>query len=285
MAKRNWIFCMWLLAMSLAGCATVPEVTQTEPPPPTVVHRFEFTPPEKSTKKTDITIGIVNPQWDKNITAKAEQGKQPLLDVGINPKPVEYMKYSDLRATVGPAPQDLMTIAMDFNKAVQKDFEGMMVSRGFPIMGPFNNVDEMTYPEKTACNLIIVPELSQRIVSKPSKVDVALIEGTAVFRTEIVLNVYEPLSKEKLWMKRFTSESKPFGYKVRYNIQRMTDEKGNLVGVYRRGIAWDNRQPGFAQGFMDLHQEFMSKAWLYFSPEEMTVLKQHSDEIRTKKRF
>jgi hypothetical protein len=286
MVKRNWIFGVILLVMVfVAGCETVPEVTKTEPPPPTVAHKFEFTPPEKASKKTNITIGIVNPQWDKNISIKGEADKQQLLDVGINPKPVELMKYSNLTATVGPAPRELVNIATDFNNAVQKDYEAMMVARGFPIMGPFKNVDEMTYPQKTACNLIIVPELSQRIVSKPTKVNVDLIEGTAVIRTDIVLNIYEPLSKEKLWMKRFTSESKPFEYKVRYRIQRFTDKNGNYVAVKRLGITWDNRQAGFAQGFMDLYQEFMSKSWLYFSPEEMTVLKQHSDEIRAKKRF
>jgi hypothetical protein len=263
----------------LVGCETGPSVTQTEAPPPTAAYRFEFTPPEKASKKTEITIGIVAPNWEKRTEAS------PWLDVGINPDPNELMTFPNLAAHTGPAPQELRAIGSDFHKAVQKDYEAMLVARGFPTMGPFANVDDMTYPQKTACNLIIVPEFSQTIRSKPSVVNTDVIQGTATIRTEIVLTVYEPLSKEKLWIKRFDNESKPFSYKVKYNIERLSDKDGNKTGVQRKGITWDNRPAGFAQGFMDLHQEFMNKSWAYFSPEEMAVLKQNSDEIRAKKRF
>lgn len=276
MFKRTWIIAFPLPLMFLTGCVTGPSPTETEAPPPTVAHRFEFNPPEKASKKTEITIGIVAPVWET---------KQLWLDAGINPNPNELMMLPNLQAHAGPLPQELIAISSDFNKAVQKDYEGMLVSRGFPTMGPFANVDDMTYPQKTACNLIIVPEFSQRIVSSPSKVETELIEGTATIRTEIVLSVYEPLSKEKLWIKRFANESKPFLYKVRYIRKEVLGNDGKITGIQRNGITWDNRPAGFAQGFMDLYQEFMNKSWAYFSPEEMAVLKQHSDEIRTKKRF
>jgi hypothetical protein len=258
----------------LTGCATGPTVTQTEAPPPTVAYRFEFNPPEKASKKTDITIGIVAPVWGKNV-----------LPAAINPNPNELLTYPNLTAHGGPVPQELQAMGSDFDKAVQKDYEGMLVARGFPTMGPFANVDDMTYPQKTACNLIIVPEFAQRTVATPSQVILDLIEGTVTFHTEIVLTVYEPLSKEKLWIKRFTCESKPYLYKVKYNIEAVNDSAGNKTGVQRKGITWDNRQAGFAQACMDLYQEFMNKSWAYFSPEEMAVLKQNSDEIRAKKRF
>jgi hypothetical protein len=285
MFGKSWIFSICLLALVFAGCATGPSVTETEAPPPVVSHRFEFNPPEKTNKKAEITIGIVAPMWDKNISATGEGGKQALLDAGINPNPQEALMLPNMTAHAGPAPQELLTIAKDFHNAVTKDFEAMMVTRGFPTMGPFKDVDEMTYPQKTACNLIMVPEFSQIIRSQPSEVITDLIQGTAVIRTEIVLNIYEPLSREKLWTKRFTNESKRFSYRVRYNIETIRDKDGRRIGVRRQGIAWDNRPASFAQGFMDLYQEVMTKSWAYFSPEEMAVLKQHSEEIRAKKRF
>lgn len=285
MFRRIRAFCIFLLALIFAGCATGPSVRETEAPPPVVSHRFEYNPPEKETKKTEITIGIVAPMWDKNISATGEGGKQVWLDPGINPNPNEALMLPNMQAHVGPGPQELATIFSDFHRAVTKDFEAMIVARGFPTMGPFKEVDEMTYPQKTACNLIMVPEFSQVIRIRPSEVITDQIQGTAVIRTEIVLSIYEPLSREKLWTKRFTNESKPFSYKVKYNIEQIRDNQGKRIGVQRRGVGCDNRPASFAQGYMDLYQEVMNKSWAYFSPEEMAVLKQHSEDIRAKKRF
>ncbi|HOW54517.1 MAG TPA: hypothetical protein PLR60_07650 [Syntrophorhabdaceae bacterium] len=279
------VFLVLTLCCFIGGCATSP-VAEQEPPPPKAVYNFQFTPPEKAVKKLGVTIGIVSPKWDDKISARGEQGKTQLLDVGINPNPTELLRYPSLVAHLGPTPRELYEIAQDFTKATSHDFEGIILARGFDTMGPFRNVEDMTYPQKTACSLIIVPEFSQIIRSRPTTVMTDVIEGTAVIRTEIVLNIYEPLSKEKLWSKRFTNESQPFAYKVKYSKSYVYDKnRNNRIGVQRQGITWDNRTNGFAQGFTGLFQDLMKKSWAYLSPEEIMVLKKHSDDIREKKRF
>jgi hypothetical protein len=278
--KRNILF---FLAISFVfiGCATGP--SPDKEPVPQVTYSFSFEPPERAAKKCGVTIGIVSPQWDKNIGIGQDK-KIPWFDAGISPDPMELLTYPNLMAHTAYPPNDVVAISLAFQNAVKKEFEGMLIARGFDVMGPFNNTDEMTYPQKTACNLVIIPEFSQVIQSKPTTVNLDTIEGTAVARTEVVLNVYDPMSKEKLWMKRFTHTSDPFPYKTLFYAEYVI-QGGQKVGVQRKGIAWDNRAANFAHAEESLFKDIMQKAWSYFNTEEMMVLKNHSDELRTKKRF
>lgn len=273
------IFVLSLFVL-VVGCATTPPAPK-EPPPP-VTYNFNFEPPEKAKQKHQITIGIVSPQWDEKIGLG--EGKRPWLDAGFCPNPNELLLYPNLSAHAHHPPRNLYDVAVSFHNAIQRDFEAMMIARGFDVMGPFKNVDEMTYPEKQACNLIIVPEFSQVVVSQPSTVQLDLVEGSAQSRTEIVLNVYDPLSKEKLWKKSFTNTSNSFPFKVEFDYEYVYRNK-EKYGVQRKGITWDNRAAMFAQAEEDLYNEFFEKAWNYFNPDEMKVLKKHSDDLREKKRF
>jgi hypothetical protein len=282
MVRKFDFLTLLLLSLLLLSCSTTPSVPDS--PPPKAVYNFEFSPPVKAARKVGTTIGILAPSWDKNISSTAESGKQAWLDAGVNPNPNELLQGPNLMAHAGPAPAELRNIAREFTRAVEKDFEVMMIAKGFDTMGPFASVDEMTYPQKTACNIVIIPEFSQVVKATKGKMNTDIVEGTAVIRTEITLTAYEPLSKEKLWMKRFNNESTPFDYRVKYKINRSYDKAGNLM-VQRQGITWDNRPAGFADAFTALYQEVMKKSWEYFSQEEIQVLRNHSDEIRAKKRF
>ncbi len=283
---KNWrlncvkLFSVTLLVGILIGCATTPPAPKELPPP--VTYNFNFNPPERATQKQQITIGIVAPQWDEKIGLG--EGKMPWGDAGFCPNPNELLLYPNLTAHAHNFPRDLYDVAHAFHKAIERDFEAMIIARGFDVMGPFKNIDEMTYPQKQACNLIIVPEFSQVIRSQTTSVFLGLVEGSAQSRTEIVLNVYDPLSKEKLWKKSFTNTSDSFQYKIEFDYQDIYRNK-EKYGVQRKGITWDNRAASFARAEENLYKEFFEKSWSYFNPEEMKVLKKHSDDLREKKRF
>lgn len=270
------------MMFTLIGCATTSAPIEKEPAPQ-AVYSFSYEPPEKA-EKCGVTIGIVSPQWDKSIGYGEAQ--TPWFDAIISPNPNKLLLYPKLMAQPYPPPRDIIEILDNFHRSVQDGFESVLIARGFDVMGPFENIDEMTYPQKQACHLIIVPEFSQIVRSNPStaKVHVDRVEGTATSRTAVVLNIYEPLSREKLWIKKFTHTSDPFPFRMDFAYEYVYQEY-ERIGVQRKGVTWDNRAANLAVAEEDLFEELMQKTWDYVNREEMMVLKAHSDELRKRKRF
>ena len=274
---KNYILlgCLCFFLFSVSACVTTP------PPPPedpieTLNYSFNFTPPEKSKEKHNITIGIVSPHWEKGAFDYSTY---------FSVKANERLMKPDMQATKGPISQELFEIIKEFDKAVENEFEAMMINRGFNTLGPFEKIDDMTYPQKQACDLVLYPEFSLKINGQPELVEVQEMKGTATLRSEVVLNILEPMSREKLWMKRINLKSEGYPYKYKFDFKRLYTEKGALIGYERNGVTWDNRTQRTATALSLFFSELMDTAWKYFSPEELKVLKQHSEDIRKKKRF
>ncbi|MBN1470708.1 MAG: hypothetical protein JW925_02940 [Syntrophaceae bacterium] len=264
---------IFVLALFISSCATTP------PPPPepqeTLSYSFSYTPTEPVAKKVGVTIGLIGNDW----------GKEPVTyGAGFCAKSTERLNKPDLTATRGSLPQQLVTVLQDFDKAVEKEYEAMMVRRGFNTMS-FQKIDDMTYPQKQACNLVLYPEFHLSIIDQPEEVEVSEVKGQAVLKGEFILNFLEPMSREKLWMKRISVQSQPFQFKYVFNWEPIREQKGNLIGYNRNGIKWDNRAQRAAVGLTKFFEEVMKTSWNYFSPEELIILKKHSDEIRERKRF
>jgi hypothetical protein len=165
---------------------------------------------------------------------------------------------------------------------MKKEYEAMMLHRGFDTKG-FKSLDDMTYPEKQATAMVLVPELSMKIDAhqNPNAVD-----NTGQLRGELVLNIIEPLSKERLWIKRLPLEGEIFNFKEGVLAKQIRNQQGKVIGmeVFHVGSA-DNRPQRVAKALEKFFQDSMSTSWKFFSPQELMVLKQHSDEIRKMKRF
>jgi hypothetical protein len=93
------------------------------------------------------------------------------------------------------------------------------------------------------------------------------------------------MSREKLWMKRISLKSANYPFKYKFNYERLYNANGTLMGYQRNGVSWDNRTQRTASALTLFYSELMDTAWKYFSPEEMKILKKHSEDIRKKKRF
>ena len=262
-----------ITVLALAGCETVPEkvLEPTEP----LSYSFAYTPPEPPSKKLDVAIGIIAADWGKPSVQ---------YTAGFSPQSAERLIKPDLKANIGLLPQQLRDVLQEFDRAVNKEYEAMMVRRGFNTMS-FKKLDDMTYPQKQACNLVLFPEFHLAIKDQPEDVQVHEVRGQARLTGEIVLNILEPMSREKLWMKRLNLQSEPFPFKYTFKWTAIANDKGETVGYDRSGIEWDNRAQRAAGALTKFFAEIMDTSWKYFSPEELMVLKKHSDEIRERKRF
>lgn len=217
---------------------------------------------------------------------KPDWGKPPIqYDAAFAPEATPArIPVGGGELTKGPLPHDVVTVLVDFANAMGSEFEGMMVHRGFDIMR-IGKFEDMTYPQKTACNLALKPEVHLSLISQRPVAEIEEVSATAILRYEIILNIVEPLSNEKLFTKRLESQSDPFQFLYKYKVANLYNKKGEHTGYERESISWDNRAPRLANALTKFYNDIMENSWKYFSPEEMTVLKKHSDEIRKKKVF
>lgn len=107
------------LVLLLAGCGT----TRQSAKKPTYVPRFDYTPPTSQTMADSgaITFGLVAARYSED---------QPWT-------------------RAWPFTQ--------FSKNMALDFQELLIARGYRVRGSFQTADEMTYPDKKACDLILSP--------------------------------------------------------------------------------------------------------------------------------
>jgi hypothetical protein len=271
------------LFLGLASCTPPPSPkTYSSPPPPlpkepaeALVYNFKFTYPEAPAEKSGITIGVVGGDW----------GKKPLT-LGQSPfSPVPLSMSQEFVSTQTPqmTNQDaktvpvIMNVLKEFDLAVKKEYEAMMIRRGFNTMG-FQSLNDMTYPQKQTCNLLLFPEfilsINSESIGNQSSGD-ANISYKATISGDIILNMIEPLSGQKVWMKRIPLKPESFNFKrITNNIDRI---------IY--GDDADNRPQRLAGALSKFFTQIMQTSWNYFSPEEIEVMKKHSDDIRRLKRY
>jgi hypothetical protein len=266
----------------LASCAPPPspKTYSSLPPLPEepaepLVYNFKFSYPEAPAEKSGITIGVVGGDW----------GKKPLT-LGQSPfSPVSLSMSPDFVSTQTPQMTEedaktvflIMNVLKEFDLAVKKEYESMMVRRGFNTMG-FQSLNDMTYPQKQTCNLVLFPEFIFSINSEKngskSNVDTKM-PYKATISGDIILNMIEPLSGQKVWMKRIPLKPESF------NFNRITDIADRMI----YGDNADNRPQRLAGALSKFFTQIMQTSWNYFSPEEIEVMKKHSDDIRKLKRY
>lgn len=171
-----------------------------------------------------------------------------------------------------------------FRQSLAKETETMLVAKGFKLLGPFSDLSEMTFPQKKQSDLILQPIMAFSIESPQPQMQ-SVTNWTAVAlglkdHTQMVpswtgpcslsgfvsFEVLEPLSSQKMWMKKVNLETMqedcsaddPDSYNVKSHsaIGRMLEQAYNQA---------------------------MEKADTYFNGEEMQLVKRQSAELREKK--
>jgi Neuraminyllactose-binding hemagglutinin precursor (NLBH) len=230
----------------IVNCAPPPSQLQ-----PTLPPNFSYEPPSTATKALNLTIGIVNPQYKTEFGGNESQSMKNL--------------YSSSMGT---------------------DFEKIIIAKGFKTTGPFPSQNEMTYPDKERANLILVPEIAieiKKVVTAkimpgglflPGKID-----GYYSCNGFISLYLIEPLSGEKMWIKKIDLEPS----QQEFHVKLFNDLNGNIVKDERDST--DNGEQIIQQLLERSYQEVMTKAWDYLDPTEISNLMPQVDEVRKKAVF
>lgn len=244
-----------LLAALPLGCATLP------PPAEPVARAFFYTPPEQAKQLFPVTIALVRPRYENPTERMVAQ------IVGSD---------SWARETGGA-----------FVNSLKTDLEKLLITKGFKVTGPYDSLDVMTFPEKKGANLTLTPIVEIRaddhVTShKPAFtgeiiVTPGTVEGVFAVGGWVAFVMLEPLSGEKMWMKRIELEPVQERYSFTYTAPR---GRGQVTRFYG-----DTRQQAFTRALNQIYPAVMQKAWTYFDSEEVLHVKQQAEEVRQLKRY
>jgi hypothetical protein len=169
-------------------------------------------------------------------------------------------------------------------RGFRTEFNALLIAKGFNTTGPFDSVDAMTFPEKKGADFILYPDLDMSSGYRIANVRNELAQNYATGRTEamtlcdiqfapsgaISLVIKEPLSGEKIWLKKVDVTSPP--QKFSTNGQHCS---GSAVTQEMRN-AW-------ARAHEQMFQTLMKELDRYVNGEEFQNLKKQAAELRARK--
>jgi hypothetical protein len=257
MNHSNDLCCVFRIVVAVVlmqGCmAAAPAAPEKPPYQPNFTYAVA-----DSGHKIDITLGIVAPQYSGD--------------------GVEWWKQNKT---------DGISAAMA--RGLRTSFTELFTAKGFNAAGPFDSVDEMTFPEKKGCDFVLYPDFDVQISMvtrggvqdqpKPETKIFSLGPSAApsscsaklVMSGTILLTVKEPLSGEKIWIKK-VDISQPD------RMLDFTDTDCIVADGTLRGA-----RDAWAKANEDVYQNVMKSLDRYVSVELFKDFQHQSQELRTKK--
>lgn len=230
--------------------------------------------PPASTAGQGVSIAIVNPQLGDE-----ERGRLTTAYTKLGQAPPADMLAAD------PAYHA-------FSDAIGRGLLQYFTGSGFTVSGPFKTVDDMTFPEKKQADLVLTISLNTR-VNHPQPVigqNAGQVMATAAaeqagsggaltgvtytltgpcdFSGTIDVVMWEPLSMQRMWAKSIDVPT------VQADCT-MKSTSGSIINTLVNNSAAHLYEQSFPA--------VMTAAQRYFDPSEVALVKQQSQELRTKK--
>ncbi len=237
---------------------------------------FQYRTPQVATQVVPISIAVVNPYYREEESAFLA--------------PIYARVGRGLSASMGA------------------DFEKLLIAKGMTATGPFAAVDEITYSEKRGAALVFAPRLfiTTKVEYLPNwrpvkdgfsrlpNGSVVDVRGEKHFEMTVTgwisFVMQEPLSGEKMWIKRLEIEPivvKGFDAYVAYPETRVeigfwggTTEIPTGSYLISNEMFHDGRADALATALAQVYPVVMERFWRLVEPEEMLVLQAQGAEIR-----
>ena len=183
------------------------------------------------------------------------------------------------------------------------DLDKILINKGVTTTGPFPSLDEMTYSDKKDAALTLAPQVfvtmdiknvgEPRQVGNPNAAGYALRDDQDFVMSIngwISFNMQEPLSGEKMWIKKL--EIEPITERGVISVESVPiygdDGCGNqIVTGYKPGdkILYDGRPDALANALKDMYPTVLSQFEKYIDTDELVQLKAKAKEIRSSNVF
>ena len=229
-------------------------------------YSYSYKPPEqKAPVSVRATIAIVNPYYKEAESAL----KDPT--------------YSE--------------VAKGFSKSMAVDIDKIIVAKGMTVKGPFATIEDITYPDKKGSDLTLTPRVFITTQIKNGAWQVAEHRMDRNFEMNvggwIAFEIREPLSNEKIWIKRLELENIPLnGIEVFEAVPARYEWREGFLGRYKAVAAWktgkalyEGKKDAMADALKNVYPTIMEKFWTYINTNEILYLKTKTKEIRDLKRY
>jgi len=229
-----------------SGCAAGPPQIITPTP------NFSWEPPSKDSSQ-DINLALVTPAFGKDS------------------KFVSYNKNLYLKT---------------FLDSAQTDLQRALLAKGFTVTGPYESFDVMTFPNKKDSPLALVPEFVLQIDEKYKDFyrndDGSYIKmnGNIVVNGFIKFTMVEPISEQKIWIKKINIPEQTESIDVNLMISDLKTGRLNALNSNK-----DNRDAALVNALNKVYPEVMQKLWSYLNAEEIDMMKKASVDARARKGY
>lgn len=211
------------------------------PPAPPVVEYFIFNPPSTAAPtKSKISIAILTPTTTGSFFVN------------------EAQMATDAKLSISR-----------MASAMQTDLEKIIINRGYTTAGTFSSIDEMTYSQKERASFILRPIIN---------LDLIVQGGQGTMSGNVTLELMEPMSKEKIWIKRLNLDPiiGPISYELAH-VQTPPDMRARLVQMISANSV--------RMLLNNFYMPAMEKIWNHFDPREINNLKSDSDKLKGKTQY
>ena len=208
----------------------------------------------------------------------------PVTVAVVNPS------YANVAGKLG-----LSKFVKSFSDFLGSSLDEIIVAKGMTAKGPYDSLDMITYPDKKGSDLTLTGKLfispgtsepinTERVSVNSSgrniQCDLLTFEATA--EVWITLEMREPLSGEKMWVKKIDLGTHTAEYQAAFALTYTN--RGRTV-MRKRKALFDTREDTIAKLFDTLYPMIMETAWNYLNTDEMLMLKKTGEEIRKVKRY
>lgn len=267
MKNISRFFFVLLIACSiilLNGCGAYMAPTFEDPGQTQVpMYKFDYSVTTQKKLQNPLTFLLISPSYRVDFPQIWTQGRENLSDVVRN-----------------------------FSSAMEKDFNELMVDRGFRLISLVKDQQMATYSQREqstfslTSKIEIMIDASQNATSEVKQslgsgiigaksYEAAVVSGEFNVKTRIVLEVYEPITWQLIWVKTIEElEPKSISYIYKWNY---TDSK-----TWATKIGADTRPQSLADILMDVYKNTLSKCEVYLDPDEFTMLSKQAEDIRKK---
>lgn len=245
----------------ILGCATTPEITPLPISRWNEKYAYNYDPPQKMPPASvKVNVIVVNPFYREAESA-----------------------FVDAR---------FAKVGRGFSKSMGVDLDKIIVAKGMTAVGPYQTLDDVTYPDKKNADITLAPRVFLTTETKFSDSTSREYEGvghtvkpfTMKISGWIAYEMREPLSGQKMWIKKLELEDKQVSdVEVYEAVALRTDSYGQVLQWGEGKLRYSGREEALANALRDYYPAIMEKAWTYLNTEEILDLKEKTREIRDRK--
>lgn len=183
-------------------------------------------------------------------------------------------------------------VGRGFAKSMGVDLDKIIVAKGMTAVGPYQTLDDVTYPDKKGADITLAPRVFLTTETKVGDTSQREYQGVGHMVKPFTMRISgwvsyemrEPLSGQKLWVKKLDLEEKQVSdVEIHEAVAVRRDSYGQVTQWGEGKLKYSGRQEALANALRDYYPSIMEKAWIYLNTDEITDLKERSKEIRERK--